>query len=137
MYLKEAVRILQHFIAGRPVNLSLDLPVAISSGIPKIIPGYIRARIRAGDPLLTQVSLTVLSVYRVLKVPGKLKLESISDPFKGTKETLDDSDLSDALQDLLPLRRGKSLRDLITLRNVTLHKSGSSGPNSSSSLRGL
>lgn len=83
MYLKECMRICQHFVAGSPIFLSQGIPVDLAGGLPRIIPGVLRARFRAGDPRAIRVVLTVLSTYRIIRVPGELKLNTITDPFKG------------------------------------------------------
>jgi hypothetical protein len=63
--------------------------VASRRGLPLIIPGVIRLQIEAGNPVVIRTVLTILSVYRIIKYPGSLKLATITDPFKGLSETLD------------------------------------------------
>jgi len=87
-YLKECLRICQHFVAGSIVHRSNGIPIDLAGGLPRIIPGNLRARFRAGDPRAIRVVLTVLSVYRIIRVPGVLKLETITAPFKGTDMNL-------------------------------------------------
>lgn len=82
-YLKECLRICQHFVAGSPIFLSKGIPIDLAGGLPRIIPGVLRARFRAGDPRAIRVVFTVLSVFRIIRVPGQLKLNTITDPFKG------------------------------------------------------
>jgi len=82
-YLKECLRISQHFVAGSIVTRSIGIPVDLAGGLPRIIPGVLRARFRAGDPRAIRVVFTVLSVFRIIRVPGVLKLNTITDPFKG------------------------------------------------------
>lgn len=83
MYLKECLRICQHFAAGSIVTQSKGVPIGLAGGLPRIIPGVLRARFRAGDPRAIRVVFTVLSVFRIIRVPGQLKLHTITDPFKG------------------------------------------------------
>lgn len=124
----------QHFIAGRPEFLSIEIPVGITGGLPSIIPGDLRLRIRKGDQGAIRLTFTVLSVYRVLKVPGKLKLNSITDPFKGDQESLARPEIIRGLRSFFGK---KNVQRLNKLQPVTLVRSGSAGPNSNSSLRGL
>jgi hypothetical protein len=42
----------------------------------------------AGDQNNIRVILGLLSLFRIIKFPGILKLETITDPFKGLEETL-------------------------------------------------
>jgi hypothetical protein len=110
--------------------------VGLSAGLPKIIPGVIRLRIREGNPAMIRGALSVLQMYRVIKCPTQLKLETITDPFKGQFPTLPSFELRQAMsrlgipQDL----RGDSLRILTVDRLTT---STSAGPNSKQALFGL
>jgi hypothetical protein len=87
--LKECVRLYQHYLAGRPEYLSKDIPIAIAGGIPSIIPGSLRLEIKRRNVDVIKCVFTILSVYRVMKVPGTLKLNTITDPFKGLNESID------------------------------------------------
>lgn len=50
-------------------------------GLPrKWIPLLDRQKIRAGDMPTMRFWLTLFSIYRILDIPGKLKLSSITDP---------------------------------------------------------
>lgn len=51
-----------------------------SKGLPKIIPALHRSFIREGNPLYIKFWLTLFSLYRILDIPFKLKLQSITDP---------------------------------------------------------
>lgn len=62
-----------------------DLKVSLcTSGLPRLLPSYVRARVRSGDPVAVRWVLTVLSLYRVLPFPGSLKLTTITDPWTGS-----------------------------------------------------
>jgi len=50
------------------------------SGLPRVIPRVIRDRIRRGDKFLLRIWVSWFSIYRVLDMPGKLKLATITDP---------------------------------------------------------
>jgi len=88
MYLKESVRIIHHFVSGNPVEASQGLCLGISGGIPKIVPGSIRHLIRARDAQAIRCTLSVLSVFRIMKVRSILKLDTITGPFTGVTETM-------------------------------------------------
>jgi len=92
-YLKEATRLVHHFLSGKPATCDMNAAggprVASRRGLPLIIPGVIRLQIEADNPVVIRAVLTILSVYRIIKYPGSLKLATITDPFKGLSETLD------------------------------------------------
>jgi hypothetical protein len=71
---------MQHYIAGHPQLSSIDIAVGLNGGIPSIIPGDLRLLIKRRDPVVVRFILTVFSLYRVVKIPGTLKLNSIT-PF--------------------------------------------------------
>lgn len=88
-YLKECVRLIQHWIAGVPsVCNEADLRVATRRGLPLIIPGLLRLRMEARDLAIIRIILTLLSVFRIIKYPGTLKLETITGPFTGISPRL-------------------------------------------------
>lgn len=131
LYLKECVRIFQHYLAGSLVHRSLDIQVSIKGGLPNIIPGYFRSQIRDGNLNVIRLTFTILSIYRVLSIPGKLKLSSITDPFKGSEMTLPKSELKRSIRDMF----GKVFNPLHNRTGLIL--SGSAGPNNPSSLFGI
>nr|UPW42172.1 MAG: putative RNA dependent RNA polymerase [Jiangsu mito-like virus 11] len=133
-YLKECLRICQHFVAGSPVFLSKGIPVDLAGGLPRIIPGVLRARFRAGDPRAIRVVLTVLSAYRIIRVPGQLKLNTITDPFKGQDDALPKWALERSILWLLQIGNFRKSRELAIEDFVF---SGSVGPNSTSSILGV
>jgi len=87
LYLKECLRIVHHFIAGTLVHLSEGIPVDLTGGLPRMIPGPLRSKLRLKDPKSIRVVLTVLSVFRVIDIKGQLKLSTITDPFKGQSQS--------------------------------------------------
>jgi len=90
-YLKECLRLLQHFMAGSPTSTpQKDGEVRVKSrrGLPTIIPGSLRLLIEAKEPNVIRVISTILSIFRIIKYPGQLKLQTITDPFKGMSSTL-------------------------------------------------
>jgi hypothetical protein len=53
------------------------------SGLPRLILPADRANFRLGDYRVIKFYLTLFNLYRVLEFPGKLKLNTITDGFKG------------------------------------------------------
>jgi len=92
--------IVQKFVSGTYVNSTNEFPLALVGGLPRIIPGPFRNEIRKGDPVVIRMVLSSLAVFRIIKCPGHLKLETITDPFKGISETLPDYEVSQALRSL-------------------------------------
>jgi len=85
-YLKASQLSLQKAIAGTPVSslrqLEPALPLArvTANGLPKWIPIRDRRLITVnGSPSVIRWYLTLLSVYRVIYIPGVLKLSTITD----------------------------------------------------------
>lgn len=95
-YLKRAHMMVVAHLSGRPVLHSHEdgVWVANTRGLPKIIPGSLRLLIEAGDVVTIRVVLTILSFYRVISIPGKLKLSTITDGFKGVSTTLQPIEVS-------------------------------------------
>jgi len=66
---------------------TFDLPVSLSAGgLPRILPSRFRDSVRKSRPLEIRFILTILGLYRVLPYPGKVKLSTITDPFRGRLE---------------------------------------------------
>jgi len=82
-YLKESVRITYHWMAGKPIKTCEGQTfVSISKfGLPTIIKPFYMRFIK-GDKIGIQFTLFILSWYRIFEVPGKLKLNTITDPSK-------------------------------------------------------
>jgi len=85
LYLKASQLAVQKFIAGTPVSslkeLMGDMPCRRldSRGLPMVIPFADRKLIAAGSASITRCWLTLFSVYRVIRIPGTLKLSTITD----------------------------------------------------------
>lgn len=138
MYLKECVRIFQHYLSGNLVSCSQDIPVRIIGGLPSIIPGHFRSLIRDGNTNMIRFTYTILSLYRIIKIPGKLKLNTITDPFKGRCSTLPQLDIANGLKGMLMFASVTSWKlDTSKEGFLDLVKSGASGPNEPSSLLGI
>lgn len=83
-YLKESYRLTTKTLAGESHLVSLEEPrVKTRRGLPLIIPGDLRLRLEARDPVLVKAVLTILSIYRLIPAKPKLKLETITSPSKG------------------------------------------------------
>lgn len=135
-YLKEATRVVQKFISGQPQVASEGVAVSLTNGLPRLIPGPLRKKIREGDPVTTRAVLTVLSLYKLLKCRPKLKLNSITDPFNGVSRTLHPIQVKYAIS-LLPktVRYGRvSYGDRGYIRSLV---SINAGPNAKKSYASL
>lgn len=81
-YLKACCVLLQQSSGGQRISATQDLGCAVArtqgSGIPRIIPAVMRKSIRLGEPWTIRVWLTFFQLYRVIEIPGKLKLSSIT-----------------------------------------------------------
>ena len=64
------------------------MPIGLAGGLPTILPGTLRSLIRSGDLATIRGVLSTLAIFRIMKMPCKLKLETITDPFKGLCDTL-------------------------------------------------
>jgi hypothetical protein len=94
LYLKECVRLTIRALGGQPETSwdnSIPRVKRDFSGLPTIIPLSLRLALRepAGNVNIVRVTLCVLSVFRVFKVPVKPSLESIISPFNGLARTYD------------------------------------------------
>jgi hypothetical protein len=82
-YLKEVYRLTTKTLAGEQVEPDLMVRVAMRRGLPLIIPGDLRLLMEAKDPVIIKLVLTIVSIFRVIPAYPKLKLETITAPFKG------------------------------------------------------
>jgi len=127
-YLKECVRIVQHFVSGNPISVTTEMPISLARGIPTIIPGKIRLQMHDGDHRVIRGVLTLLSIYRIIKINPVLKLGSITDPFKGLDPTLPKYEI------LKAKRTFPSMKELTPIKLLNLR---SAGPNCRVSLLGI
>jgi hypothetical protein len=76
--------IMQQSIGGQKLPDLTPLGVRFSrtkgNGFPRCIPQLDRKKIRMGDKRVIRFWLTLFSIYRVLQIPGKLNLNTITDP---------------------------------------------------------
>nr|WAY16604.1 putative RNA-dependent RNA polymerase [Rhizoctonia solani mitovirus 123] len=93
-YLKTSQLALQKAIAGTKVSSlnqldsSIPFPYLATCGLPRIIPIRDRRLILSGAPSVIRWWLTLFSVYRVIYIPGKLKLETITAPITVPMESV-------------------------------------------------
>jgi len=76
---------------GGHIVPSQDLGPAVArsgSGLPRLIPKEHRMKIRAGEVFYLRLWLSWFSIYRVLTFPGKVKLNTITDPGKYLSNSL-------------------------------------------------
>lgn len=128
MYLKEALRIIQKFISGEKQTESDGIRMGLASGLPSILPSSLRASIRGRETNEIRAILTIVSLFRVLRYEPKLKLSTITDPFKGLCPTLPRFELKNVLEELKP--------QVTFLENIP-HISFAAGPNKSPAGLGL
>lgn len=87
-YLKESHRLTLHTLSGHPQVCSTFPRVATRHGFPLIIPGSLRKQMFVRNVPCVQLVLSVLAVYRIIRVPPILRLNTITDVFTGMTETL-------------------------------------------------
>jgi hypothetical protein len=84
IYLKAAYVVLQQSLGGQRLEDLTPLGIRFArtkgKGYPRIIPVLDRKRMAAGDLAVMRFWLTLFSIYRVIEVPGKLKLDTITAP---------------------------------------------------------
>lgn len=84
-YLKANYVNLQQALGGSPLSDLGPLKSRFSRtnrGLPRIIPMIHRKRLRSGDVFIIRLWLSLFSMYRVITIPYKLKLDSITLPVK-------------------------------------------------------
>lgn len=80
-YQKACYVLLQQIISGHKLYDMNGLGLRVSrssSGLPRIIPAYHRKLILQGNTLIIRFWLSMFSIYRDIKFPGKLKLSTIT-----------------------------------------------------------
>lgn len=95
-YLKACQLSIQKKIAGQPfsslreIEPDLPLPRLTKSGLPQIIKLSDRASIVRGSMSVIRFYLSLFSIYRILKIKCKAKINTITDPFTGDSLKTDD-----------------------------------------------
>jgi len=96
-YLKVCSVCLQQSIGGHVLKDLNPLGPRVKRtkrGIPRVIPIYHRNMIREGRPEIIRLYLTLFALFRIINIPAKVKLGTITDPFNGRDPEFLDSYLS-------------------------------------------
>jgi hypothetical protein len=87
-YLKMVSVLTQQIIGKNKILTTTPRVKRTRSGIPCIIPGYMRRRLMRGDTFIIRLILTIASLYRDIIYPSKVNTNSITDPFTGDKDQI-------------------------------------------------
>jgi hypothetical protein len=98
------------------------MPIRLISGLPAIIPGSLRLRLKASDAGTMRGVLAMLSIFRILRVPSLLKLSTITDPFKGMYDSIPSLELGRVFRTL-------PSADFSRREPIELLKLNTAGPN--------
>jgi len=88
-YLKACNLAISKYLAGqalsslRELEPDLPLPRLSKSGLPAIIGTRDRRSLASNSPKVIRLWLTLFSIYRVILIPAKAKLNTITDSFAG------------------------------------------------------
>jgi hypothetical protein len=92
LYLKTCSVVLQQHLGDHhETDLTVFGPrISRNRGqLPRILPPVWRNYIRDGNKFYIRFALSIFALYRVLEFPGKLKISTITAPFKGDKNMID------------------------------------------------
>nr|UPW42139.1 MAG: putative RNA dependent RNA polymerase [Zhejiang mito-like virus 8] len=92
LYLKECNRLLIRYLADQAETIIPSSGIRVKRdklGIPRIIPGELRARIVSKEQLIIRLVITIISVYKVMPTRAKVKVNTITDAFVGDFKTFD------------------------------------------------
>lgn len=92
IYLKACHTILQQSLGGQRLSdvgpFGARVSRTRSRGLPRLIPSLHRARIQKGELLVIRLWLSLFSLYRILDIPGKIKLSTITDESTAKPEVI-------------------------------------------------
>jgi len=94
-YLKACNLAISKFLAGEPfkslreIEPDLPLPRLSKSGLPAIIGTRDRRSLHSNSHRIVRLWLTLFSLYRIIRIPAKAKLNTITDPFTGNSKFLE------------------------------------------------
>ena len=74
----------------RELGGDLPFPRLSNEGLPVVIPVYDRRLIMAGSASVARYWLTLFSLYRVIRIPGSLKLGTITDVLTVEQSAVDE-----------------------------------------------
>jgi len=83
--------LLQQAVGGQRIPSTRPLNAAVSrtkTGLPRVIPALMRARIMNREARVVRIWLSLFNLYRVVEFPGKLKLQTITDPSTADNATV-------------------------------------------------
>jgi hypothetical protein len=138
-WLKACSVSLQKWLGGdklkslREIEVNLPLPRLVN-GCPAIINRMDRFSMKKGDIRIIRFWHSLFSIYRVLEIPGQLKIKTILDPFNGDEKFLD-SLLKEALNTSWP----DWIKDVQNknLAPTTFHITGKASPSNVNSSFGI
>jgi len=92
-WLKAALVALQKELGQDRMSSMLPLGTVLShsrltNGLPRLIPAKCRKLIRSGDKREIRFWTGLFNLYRIIQIPGNLKLDTITNPFSGNEEIL-------------------------------------------------
>lgn len=93
-YLKACNLAISKFIAGEPfkslrdIEPDLPLPRLSKGGLPSIIGTRDRRSLYSNSPRIIRLYLNLFSLYRIILIPGKLNLNTITSPYSGNSSFL-------------------------------------------------
>jgi hypothetical protein len=118
----------------RELEPGLPLPRVIN-GCPAIINRQDRLLMAQGNVHVIRFWHSLFSLYRVLSIPGKLKLETISAPFTGDEKVLES--ICTTAKTWPWSKKIKDVLDRSNLAPTTFHFSGKASPSNVNSSQGL
>ena len=118
----------------RDLEPNLPLPRVIN-GCPAIINSGDRQLMRLGNIHIIRFWHSLFSLYRVLQIPGKIKISTITDPFSGSLQFLQDVKAM-SLKTPWP-KHIKEIGQNHNLAPTSFHFSGKASPSNVNSSQGL
>lgn len=105
-YLKQATMDVYHHLAATPrERWSGQGPIVRvdGSGLPMLIPHGLRREISRRNVMVIKVTLSILTLYRALHLPARMKLSTITD--SGPKVPISYQEVESVLRDVFPRMR--------------------------------
>lgn len=130
-YLKACNLAVSKFLASQPLSSlrelepDLPLPRLSKSGLPAIIGTRDRRSLADNSVKVIRLWLTLFSLYRVIIIPAQAKLNTITDPYSGSQETLKD------IEDWMQLNAAVVLQHFMSGLRVKVQESFSMGESAS------
>lgn len=140
-YLKTSQLALQRRVGNhktrspRELNSKLPLPKYVNSGLPRIIPKDDRRAILGGSKDITRFWLTLFGIYRIIKVKGELKTQTITGLFSGDKDFLKEGSLQ--LKAIASRYKDQFDKSILSNERRPLKLIQSSSPSSATSWAGM